>query len=66
MAFVIYIKLNLLTAVTNSGMGTWDLGREDSGMRGRGTRGRRNTGLGDVGMWDSGTMQLVLVTCCRD
>ena len=37
-------------AVTKSGTGTWDLGREDSGTSGRGTRGR-----GDVGTWGRGT-----------
>ena len=40
----------VLTAVTKSGTGTWDLGREDSGTSGRGTRGR-----GDVGTWGRGT-----------
>ena len=46
-------------AVTKSGTGTWDLGREDvvlgdagrwdSRTRGRGTRGRREVGRGDTG-----------------
>ena len=53
-------------AVTKSGTGTWDLGREDSGTSGRGTRGRGDVGTwgrgdagtrgrGDAGTWDSGT-----------
>ena len=42
-------------AVTKSGTGTWDLGREDSGTPGRGTRGHGDLGLGDAGTWDSGT-----------
>ena len=58
-----------LQAVTKSGTGTWDLGREDSGTPGRGTRGRgdvglgdagtpgrRDVGLGDAGTWDSWTL----------
>ena len=36
-------------AVTKSGTGTWDLGREDSGTPGRVTRG-----LGDTGTWGRG------------
>lgn len=42
MAFVIYIKLNLLTAVTNSGMGTWDSGTQEHGTWGRGDVGLGN------------------------
>ena len=58
-------------AVTKSGTGTWDLGREDlgtgdagtrgrgdAGTRGRGdagTRGRGTRGRGDVGTWGRGT-----------
>ena len=41
-------------AVTKSGTGTWDLGREDSGTSGRGTRGRGDVGTWDVGTWGRG------------
>ena len=44
-----------IRAVTKSGTGTWDLGREDSETPGRGTRGRGDVGRRDVGTWDSGT-----------
>ena len=44
-----------LRAVTKSGTGTWDLGREDSGTPGRGTRGHGDLGRGDVGLGDAGT-----------
>ena len=47
----------LQPAVTKSGTGTWDLGREDSGTSGRGTRGRGDVGTrgrGDVGLGDLG------------
>ena len=49
----------ICTAVTKSGTGTWDLGREDSGTPGRGTRGHGDLGLGDAGTWDSGTWDSV-------
>ena len=42
--------------MTESGTGTWDLGREDLGTPGCGTRGRREVGLGDTGTWDVGTL----------
>ena len=48
----------ICSAVSKSGTGTWDLGREDSGTPGRGTRGRGDAGTrgrGDAGTWDSGT-----------
>ena len=60
------ILLQRRRAVTKSGTGTWDLGREDSGTSGRGTRGRGDAGTrgrgdvgtrgrGDVGTWGRGT-----------
>ena len=47
------VKWGTVPAVTKSGTGTWDLGREDSGTSGRGTRGR-----GDVGTWGRGDVGL--------
>ena len=48
-------KLGSYTAVTKSGTGTWDLGREDSGTPGRGTRGQGDVGRGDAGTRGRGT-----------
>ena len=43
----------IVTAVTKSGMGTWDLGHEDSGTPGHGTRGCGTQGRGDWGTGDA-------------
>ena len=44
-----------LWAVTKSGTGTWDLGREDAGTWDVGTWGRGDVGLGDAVLGDAGT-----------
>ena len=44
-------------AVTKSGTGTWDLGREDAGTGDSGTRGRGTRIRGDVGLGDAGTRE---------